>query len=275
MIRFNRAIMGSVVLAAALAACGDSSGGGGTPDAPRADARTADAPTPDAPTPDAPAAMFDLTFNGTGYTPHNNQTLEVAVVDVATGAVVQKDSVTVASGAFSFTWPGILVEGKDYEVRWYADLNGNGFCNEPPADHSWVATINDVAANQTLDQTHNATFTGVCGVFGTRALTFTGTGFSPHNGQTLKVAVLADDSTVVARGTATIAAGAFAFAWPALLIDTKSYRVHLFADVNGNIQCDAPPTDHAWNVDLGQITADVTSSYAHNTTFENVCATFP
>lgn len=101
---------------------------------------------------------FDLTFNGTGFTPHDGQFLGVAVLD-STGAVVASDGMTVpATGEFSFTFPGILQSGATYSLKYYGDLNENGTCDPAPTDHVWLAEIPTVTADVTIDETHDTDF---------------------------------------------------------------------------------------------------------------------
>jgi hypothetical protein len=245
-----------------LGACGDDGGPAQPQDANN--------------TPDTPAATsFDLTFTGTSYTPHANQKLNVQVRDMATGAVVKSDTTTLTTGTFTFTWPDLLAMGKSYEVRWYADHNNNNLCNNPPEDHSWSRMITNVTADQTLEHVHDTNVSPVCDTFGDYKLTFTGSSFSPHNGQMLKAALLAADNSIVARGTTTVANGAFSIVWTKPLVNAQAYKMRFYADVNANGACDAPPTDHVWEISLGTATADMTHDFPHDTNTTNVCASFP
>jgi hypothetical protein len=46
-------------------------------------------------------------------------------------------------------------------VDFYADHNGNGVYDPPPADHAWRLELNDVAGDSELDFTHNTNFTDI------------------------------------------------------------------------------------------------------------------
>ena len=46
--------------------------------------------------------------------------------------------------------------------------------------------------------------------------------------------------------------------------------VNFFADHNGNGAYDTPPTDHAWQMDLNNVTGDTTLNFAHNTNFTDI-----
>jgi len=126
-------------------------------DVPPEDVPVEDVPPVDVP-PDVPPATFDLSFSGSGFAPHNGQTLGVAIVSLADGSVIATDSVTVADGAFSFEWLGLLDEGASYFVDYYADFDGSGACDAPPTDHVWRESIDVVAADVDLAVTHNTNF---------------------------------------------------------------------------------------------------------------------
>lgn len=108
---------------------------------------------------------FDLTFAGTGFGPHNGQTLWVAVVATQTNTVLDKQSVTVTDGAFSLSWTGALEHDLDYAVHYYADHNGSGGCDAPPGDHVWSESLGKIHADITKTVTHSTTFTNVCATF--------------------------------------------------------------------------------------------------------------
>jgi len=103
------------------------------------------------------SVFYDLTFSGTGYSPHDGQTLHVAVVDDLDDSVLASDSVTVTSGEFSFYWPNVLVEGGNYRIDYYADVDGDGSCADP--DHIWSRSLSMVSDDEGLDVEHDAMFT--------------------------------------------------------------------------------------------------------------------
>ena len=109
-------------------------------------------------------------------------------------------------------------------------------------------------------------------------LAFSGTGFTPHVGQLLKVAVLEQPGdAIVQTDQATVGAdGSFAFTWPDLLEEGKAYEIAYFADLSGNGACDTPPTDHGWSEDVPAVAADLLVDVQHNTNFApDVCTYFP
>jgi len=106
-----------------------------------------------------------LSFSGSGFGPHEGQTLSMALVRTDTEAVVARDSATVTGGAFSFAWSGLLLDGVGYRLDYYADLNGNGQCDPPSNDHAWRVDLGTVTADVAEQVAHNTNFTDVCASF--------------------------------------------------------------------------------------------------------------
>jgi hypothetical protein len=111
----------------------------------------------------------DLTFTGQGFDVHNGVRFEVVVSRADNNAVLVhavSDSLdTGASGAFSYTWPGLLEVGKAYRVDYFADVNKNGTCDAPPADHVWHRDVTSVSDDVALAVTHDTTWVNVCPSF--------------------------------------------------------------------------------------------------------------
>lgn len=105
------------------------------------------------------------------------------------------------------------------------------------------------------------------GFDGDYTLTMIATEFGPHNGQTVHVAVTeAGSMEVIARDEITVANDAFSFAWPLIMKAGHSYEIHYYADSNDNGQCDMPPIDHGWLVEvhLRDVSGDVTINVTHD-----------
>jgi hypothetical protein len=123
----------------------------------------------------AAAATSDLVFNGDAsfHGPHGGQTVTVAVVRADDGAVVAKKSETVsktANPSFSFTFPGVLENGKAYDVDYWIDSNFGGgtvgVCDPKKYDHQWKVPLGTVSGNVSLTEKHRpAETTDVCDVF--------------------------------------------------------------------------------------------------------------
>ncbi len=97
------------------------------------------------------------------------------------------------------------------------------------------------------------------------------TSMSPHINQTLYLRVV-DKGTMkeVGRTSEQILSSAFSITLPVLEV-AHSYFVDFFADFNSNGHYDAPPTDHAWRLELNNAKAGGdTLNFTHNTNFTDI-----
>lgn len=102
-----------------------------------------------------------FTINLLEMTPHLGQLFELRVVDETTGNEVGRtrlDNILVKD--FVTTIPGIL-PGNNYRADFYADLNGNGTYDPPPADHAWRVLFSNNTGNVAENFTHNTNFTDI------------------------------------------------------------------------------------------------------------------
>jgi hypothetical protein len=103
-----------------------------------------------------------FTLNFTGMTPHVGQLMELRVIKASNGQTVGAYRLgAVPDAAFSLAIPGIIQNGQGYRVDFFADLNGNGTYDAPPADHAWQLTGTGTASGLSLDFAHNANFTDI------------------------------------------------------------------------------------------------------------------
>jgi len=206
----------------------------------------------------------DLTVNFTGMNPHVGQTLWLEVVEKTSGKEVARVT-KVISVQFSVVVSGIEME-HSYFVNFYADHNKNGKFDSPPVDHAWRMELNNVMGNSTLDFAHNTSFTNIQWK---NKLTVHFMGMNPHVGQTLKLAVVDKNTGVEINRATAVAAADF-------MIDIygiekgKSYNVDFYADHNKNGFYNAPPTDHAWRLQLNNVNNDTILNFTHNTSFTNI-----
>ena len=257
---------------------GTATGGtatGGTATGGTATGGTATGGTATGGTPDS----FSLTLQGSGYAPHDGQTVAIAVVDMATGELIQNTSVVMdASGMLDVTLEGAMMPGMDYVVQWYADLNGSGDCSAPPADHSWHEMVLAASMDTVIVRDHDLEWVDVCATWGAERSTvsLSGSGYQPHDGQEVH-AVLADTATgtTVARAMQVMdSSGELMLDFGPVGVSGGSYRVSWFADLSGNGSCDAPPRDHSWRLPVGPISGDFEAMYDHDTDFSDVCDAF-
>jgi len=104
----------------------------------------------------------DFTFMATDMNPHIGDLFELRVIEADSGRLVGRyllGQITAAS--FTLTLPGIVASGTEYQVDFYADLNGNGEYNAPMTDHAWREMGTANGSGLTITFQHNTTFTDV------------------------------------------------------------------------------------------------------------------
>ncbi len=96
------------------------------------------------------------------------------------------------------------------------------------------------------------------------------TGMSPHLNQNLYLRVV-DKGTMKETGRTMLQITTADFD---VVLDAvtagKSYFVDFFADVNSNGLYDAPPTDHAWRLELDNAAGNDELNFSHNTNFTDI-----
>lgn len=105
------------------------------------------------------------------------------------------------------------------------------------------------------------------------SVTLSLTGMTPHDGQMLIVYLVNTDDDSYADTITIDEITEADFDVESEVDSGVSYRIDFFADHNGNGTYDAPPTDHAWRIDLGVVNADTVVTFAHNTDFTNIFET--
>lgn len=102
-----------------------------------------------------------LTLNLFSMTPHLGELFELRIVRQDNQQEIGRVSVpSVLVQDFSVYVPGIELE-HGYNIDFYADHNGNGIYDAPPADHAWRITFNSSAGDAIQDFTHNTNFTDI------------------------------------------------------------------------------------------------------------------
>ena len=94
---------------------------------------------------------------------------------------------------------------------------------------------------------------------------------NPHVGQKFEFRVV-DKGTRMEVGRVSLAAIAnHDFDVELEVVETgHSYWIDFYADFNMNGLYDAPPTDHAWRLELNDAQGDTTLTFTHNTTFTDI-----
>ncbi|QIA06488.1 plastocyanin/azurin family copper-binding protein [Draconibacterium halophilum] len=205
-----------------------------------------------------------LTIQFTGMNPHVGQMLYLSVVDKSSGMEVARTMVSV-NAEFQVQVSGLETD-HSYYVNFFADHNGNGMYDAPPTDHAWQMEVDNVSDDVNLNFAHNINFIDI---MWQNKLTVQFSGMNPHDGQMLSLAVVDKSSGMEIARTMVEASPEFEVQVLGIEID-HSYYVNFFADHNGNGMYDAPPTDHAWQMELDNVMGDTTLMFAHNTDFTDI-----
>jgi hypothetical protein len=105
--------------------------------------------------------IHSLSMNFLEMSPHLNQTLIIYIVDNVYRNIIEDTSVTILSDSFEIQFGDILVDGRGYNVDFYADFNENGEYDVPPVDHAWRRTIDPAASDTIITFVHDTIFTDI------------------------------------------------------------------------------------------------------------------
>lgn len=90
--------------------------------------------------------------------PHLGQGFFLRVVNTRSREELARLSVAeIPGGSFDLEVSGLVV-GASYQVDFFADVNGNGLYDAPPADHAWRIELPNVQSDGSLTFTHHALF---------------------------------------------------------------------------------------------------------------------
>ncbi len=211
----------------------------------------------------------NVVLNLSGMTPHVGQEAYFALIDAATGEVIDRESEIVSESFYVELHKSM--SQKAFYLDFFSDHNNNGYYDAPPADHAWRLEFEGTAGDDSLDFVHNTDFTDV---MWQHQLRVRFSGMDPHVGQTLTLYVR-DLVTGVYLDTVVIESIEEAdFDVESHVIEPgKSYMVDFYADHNGNGSYDAPPADHAWRLESGPATGDLDLDFTHNTEFTDIFGT--
>ncbi|MFH1197481.1 MAG: T9SS type A sorting domain-containing protein [bacterium] len=210
-------------------------------------------------------SMLGIAFSG--MTPHVGQKLFLRVFDKLNMMEVGRTEVPSITSDFTISLNAVL-PGHSYFVDFFADHNGNGFYDAPPADHAWRMELNNAAGSDQLDFSHNTNFTDIKWPY---LLTVQLSGMTVHIGQLLEMRVV-DNSTGLEAGRKRIElipSDAFNVAIPGIELG-KEYKLFIYADANKNGVYDAPPADHSYELTFTNNTGNVELPFTHNTNFVNI-----
>jgi len=104
---------------------------------------------------------YMLTISFIDMDPHIDQDLLLYLRDPDTGDFIDSVKVEpVVSADFEVVFDSVTVD-VDYNLDFYADLNGNGAYDVPPADHAWRILLTGITADTTIEFVHNTVFTDI------------------------------------------------------------------------------------------------------------------
>lgn len=210
--------------------------------------------------------MYSLEFSS--MTPHIGQKLEVRLIDQETMMEAGRTTLDqVPSSEFTVMLP-YIESNKNYYVDFYADLNGNGTYNAPPADHAWRMELLDTEGDEDDNFVHNTNFTDIGWNY---RFMLDAMNMTPHLGQLFELRVV-NQSTLEEAGRMrldSIVLVDFAALTTGIMLN-ENYYIDFYADHNGNGMYDPPPTDHAWRLELSGVTGDSELEFIHNTNFTDI-----
>ncbi len=100
-------------------------------------------------------------------------------------------------------------------------------------------------------------------------LTVNFTGMTPHVGQDLWLSLSNKNSGIEIERKKVVASVGFEVVFSGIE-KNHSYNIDFYADHNKNGGYDAPPVDHAWRLELNDVTDDTTLDFQHNTNFTDI-----
>lgn len=211
---------------------------------------------------------YTAIINFSSMNPHLNQLIEARAIDQISGIEVGRTRhERITNNDFSMLITGLEVN-KNYDVEFYADLNGNGIYDSPPVDHAWRTSAATNLGDAEINFSHNTDFQDIAWDY-TVNVDFTE--MSPHLNQLFELRVV-DHSTgteigrnrfdqVPSPNYSTVISG---------IEFGKSYDIDFYADLNSNGQYDSPPTDHAWRINFIAANENNYRHFAHNTNFTDI-----
>jgi hypothetical protein len=184
------------------------------------------------------------------------------------------DTLTIPANASSFTFATSIATSDTYAVTVYTQPTGLTCSASNGSGTVGTANVTSVSINCASSSA------------GTYTLTFNGTGFTPHVGQLLGVALInkTTGAVVQTQSVSSLPNSAnFSFTFAGALTAGATYVVEYFADENMNGVCDLAPNDHVWRITstsvdsnwtgqagLANVSGDVTLAAVHDTNFNDL-----
>ncbi|MEZ4647901.1 MAG: hypothetical protein R3E97_03795 [Candidatus Eisenbacteria bacterium] len=228
-----------------------------------------DGPT-DPPGGNEPPELRDLSLTLNTMNPHVGQKLEFRVVSDG-GDLESRIYLDPLPGPdYMLEVPKAVQEG-GHRLDFFADHNGNGSYDAPPADHAWRIALGSTGS-LAPDFTHNTSFTDIGSPAGEGDFSLVLTGMTPHVGQLFELRVKDTETgqTVGQYRLGAVLGADFTVDIPGVIETGRSYTVDFYADMNGDGEYDAPPADHAWRETGVGTASGLTVAFTHATNFTDI-----
>ena len=213
----------------------------------------------------------NIMLSGTGFSSNANQQMFATIVDVDSNILLtpQAGFATIdPNGTFQMSWKNLVVPGQHLYIAYYADVNGNAFCNAIPTDGGWEVSLQTQNNGTVVSVTPDVPQRSVCELFGNYDLAFdsktalSGHGYPGHAAYGA-VVDLEDKSLVGEVQGATISStGNVTMNWPHLLVTHHHYMMALCVDTTDRGACDSGAE---YILQTGLANADVALNFADAT----------
>jgi hypothetical protein len=105
--------------------------------------------------------QYILTLHFSQMDPYINQQFEVRVTEAGSGREVGRKTIdAIQSADFSIDLY-VLLQGRSYNVDFYADVNGNAAYDAPPADHAWRRVVTNATQNTVINFIPDQSYTDI------------------------------------------------------------------------------------------------------------------
>lgn len=212
--------------------------------------------------------QYTATINFSSMNPHLNQLIELRAVDQLTGTEAGRSRLErITTNEFSMLLTGLEAD-RDYDIEFYADLNGDGNYDPPPVDHAWKINTSTNLGSTEINFSHNTDFHDIAWDY---VITVDFTEMSPHIDQLFELRVVEQASATEIGRTRFDRVPGSAFSTTVSGIEPgKSYNIDFYADLNASGQYDPPPTDHAWRINFNAAEGNNFKIFSHNTNFTDI-----
>jgi len=223
--------------------------------------------------------MLNLTANFTSFNFHVGQNFYIRLFNINTGMEVpnSRREMKITQQDFTVKFDSIPLAkeywgmGFSFNVDFWVDVNNDDMYEPPPADHAWRVMIQNMKNDTSFSFMHNTNFVDVKWPAPPTAKLYVNfTDMSPHIGQTFHFRVWHQMSGEEhGRKSMVITGASFTVGFDDVEMG-EAYNIDFYADLNKNDKYDPPPADHAWRIQIGNLMADSTVSFSHNTKFSDI-----